>query len=229
MALKARITKADFDALPEHFRGEYKRAREGDGYVLDIDGETEEFLGMRRAKEQEKEESAKAKKELAELRTRLETTESEWTSRYATLEKSVETKREAYRSSIAARERESAAAELAGELFGKNAKLGVPHLKERFAVEFDENDKPTVKIVGSDGKAIERDALKKEFSTNPDFASILVATGASGAGTSPNARGRAPVGANNTTPKRISELQTPEEKAAWVRDFQARQQQNSEN
>lgn len=64
MALKAKITKEEFDALPEPHREFYKAA--GDGHVLDVEG-VDDRAELKAAIEKERRAATEAKKQTADL------------------------------------------------------------------------------------------------------------------------------------------------------------------
>lgn len=74
MALKKKITKAEYDKLSDEAKKNYKAGEYSDTFVLDIDGEDEsdDPAELRRALAREKEDRKKAQKELKQLREKAE-------------------------------------------------------------------------------------------------------------------------------------------------------------
>ncbi len=201
MALKQKIDKAAYDALPEAIKFEYKADAAG-AYVLDVEG-YEDPGELRRAKDREaqarKEEKARADKAEADLKALQEANgdTDEARARKAgdivTLEKSWQgklTAAEQAAKDALAKERarttrflvDGVAQEIAGRI-SVSPSLLLPHIKARLAADFD-GDEPTTRVLGADGKlsALTIADLEKEFVANTDFAAIIKGSDASGGG-----------------------------------------------
>ncbi|UOF80373.1 scaffold protein [Caudoviricetes sp.] len=214
MAFKARLTKAEFDALPEGFGAHYKKS--GDSYVIDVDGETDGEINLRRAKEHERDEVKRLKAELDETRNAAEASGAEWKTKYDQLVTQTAETRAKSQKTLADTLIASTAGEIASELFGKNAPIGLPHVSRRLTVEFADDGTHTLSVLGADGKPTKVEDLKKEFLTSPEFSPILQATGASGGGGSVGGGSRAST-QRVQTEKRFGELSTAERAAEIAR------------
>lgn len=192
MALKKKLTKAEFEKLSEHFKTEYKA--EGDSYVLDVDGE-EDIEALKRAHERSKEEKKEAKRLLKEAQDKLdaleegdhknkgnvEALENSYKKKISDNETAYKTEKDKLTKALVKTVVGGQAQKLATELAGKNSKLLIPFLESRFQADLD-GDEPKLKILDRDGKpsAFTLDDLKKEFVDNADFSAIIVGSKATG-------------------------------------------------
>lgn len=207
MALKRKITKEAFDALPPHFQLEYKANDAKTEYTLDVEGDAggsgEDVGELRRAHEREKAARREAEERARTLQAQLDdesTTSARKKGDIATLEKSWQAKVD---EAVAAGNKklqtrddfirkhlgENVALSLASKISTK-PNLILPHIKQRITVDFD-GDEPKTRILDKDGKpsALTVDDLSKEFVANPDFADIIVGSQASGSGASGSSSG----------------------------------------
>lgn len=223
MAMKKKITKAEFEKLAKHFQEEYKA--EGDGYVLDVDGE-EDLAPLKNANTRLKEEKAEAKRLLKEAQEKLEALEegdNKTKGNIEALEKSWKGKLDTQATESKAKIDKLAAAltntviggqaqKLASELSPKSFKLLIPFIEKRLQADL-EGDEPKMRILDAAGKpsALTMDDLKKEFIDNADFSAIIVgskATGGAGAdktktgGAAPDNK---PVNLATVSPKQLAE------------------------
>jgi hypothetical protein len=190
--MKWKITKDEYEALPEHFKDEYKLS--GDSATLTVDGldtkAAEKFEAERtRRRDAEKARDkavgeletfkdgddrpalvAKYEKDLAKEKKRAEDAEGKFTNhmRSTTLN--------------------SAAQDLAQKLSPTNAKILMPHILSRLDVDMTDPSAPKA-IVLKDGKPSEAtlDDLRKEMVADKDFAGIVVASQATGGAASKQA------------------------------------------
>lgn len=191
MALKLKLTKAEFDKLPADVKAEY--LPDGDAYKLDVDG-IEDTGALQRAKQRETEARKSAEKKLEELETQMEELRSAagkkgediaklekgWKDKLAEVETNSKTEREKLQGHIRSQLVDNVASTLANKL-SKSPVLLLPHIKARLMADFD-GDKPVTKVLGADGKpsALTLEQLEAEFVANKDFASIIVGSRASG-------------------------------------------------
>ena len=222
MALKRKISKAEYEKLLEALKTEYKE--DGDNFVLDL-GDDEDFGKLKRAKDREVEAKNEAEKKLKELQAELDKLSGDDARKrgdIATLEKSWQAKQDAMKAEYEAKLEkfqgfskkslvDTKAMALASELFGKNAAIALPHIKARLAADF-EGDEPATRILDANGKisAFTLDDLKKEFASNKDFATILIASKASGGATSKtilpgSADQTKPIDLASVSPKQLAE------------------------
>lgn len=201
MALKAKITKDQFEALSDALKAEYK---EQDGaYVLDVEG-IEDAGALRRAHDRTKQELAEAKQrseELAQKLAELDHNDARKRGDIETLEKSWKTKLDAEVSAREARIKkleesarnaaiEATANQLASALTD-HTKLLMPHIRSRIDAEVNENGQAVIRFLDAEGKptAMTADDLQKEFASNKDFHGIIRVSKASGGGAGAGASG----------------------------------------
>jgi len=196
MALKARITKEEHEALSDALKSEYKA--QGDAFVLDVD-DSDFAAEMRRARDREKQRADEAQRladERAERLRELEGNDARKRGDIDAIEKSWKEKldketRERDEANTKLRERlerqmiDSAVNSVASEIFikpSRDARL----IRDRIYVDHN-GDEPVLRIRDKDGKpsALTLADLKKETLDNDEYADILVgskATGSGGAG-----------------------------------------------
>lgn len=190
MALKKKLSKADYEKLAEHLKPEYVE-KNGD-YHLDLDDE--ESGALLRAKDREKELRKEAEAKAKELEARLaeiegtdarkrgdiETLEKSWKSKLAETEKALLEKLGKKDNYLKSTLVDNVAQQLAAKISTSPA-LIIPHIKARLAADLD-GEVPSTKVLDKDGKlsALSLDDLQNEFVTNPDFGAIIIGSKASG-------------------------------------------------
>lgn len=215
MALSRKITKATFDSLKPDIQAEYKVKDDG-AYYLDTDDATalENALSTQKAEAQKlKDDLAAVQKTLGEIQTAKDAAEAEKNRKgkdYDALEKSYQDREAKLKAdheaaigklngtleTMLVRDK---ASELAREIFGDNADIGLPHVLSRLKAELT-GDKPTTRVLDAKGEvsAASLDDFKKEMLDNPKFASIVVQSRGTGSdakgspGTAGNAGTKAP-------------------------------------
>jgi len=195
MALKKKITKAEFEKLAEHFKVEYKE--DGENYILDLDGE-EDTGALKRALDREKQEAKEAKQALKDAQKKLDeldNTDARKRGDIEMLEKSWKAKLEARETELSGKIEKLQGATKKSLLVGTADKIAseistVPALmakviRERLHVDFD-GEEATLKVLDANGQisALTIEELKKEFLTNKDYASIITGSKATGGGAS---------------------------------------------
>lgn len=188
MALKKKLTKAEYEKLADALKSEY--AEKDGGYVLDLEDDDALF----RAKEHEKEARKAAEAENRELKAKLaemgdvdakkrgdiETLEKSWQKKLGDRETELTSqiaKRDAYlRNTLV----DAKANELAAKI-STSPKLLVPHIKARLVADLD-GDTPSTKVLDAAGQisALNLEDLEKEFIANPEFGAIIIGSKASG-------------------------------------------------
>lgn len=212
--LKLKLTKAEFDALPEGLKVAY--LADGENYKLAVDG-YEDPGELRRARDREKEAARIAKEERDAYKAKLEglelepartakdikTLEAAWKAKYDADVAAERSKTEAATKKYSDHLVQSEARKFASEIAAKpeNVDLILPHVLGRF--EFSED---TVRIKDKTGRlsAMNTDELKKEFVENPMFGSVVAASKASGAGGAGNSNPSSG-GAGKTAGKKFSD------------------------
>lgn len=190
MALKKKLSKADYEKLADHLKPEYVE-KNGD-YHLDLDDE--ESGALLRAKDREKELRKEAEAKAKELEARLaeiegtdarkrgdiETLEKSWKSKLAETEKALLEKLGKKDNYLKSTLVDNVAQQLASKISTSPA-LIIPHIKARLAADLD-GEVPSTKVLDKDGKlsALSLDDLQNEFVTNPDFGAIIIGSKASG-------------------------------------------------
>lgn len=200
MALKKKITKAEYEKLNEVFKAEY--IEDGDGFRLDVDGE-EDTGALKRAKDREAQLRKDAEAKLKEAQEQLDALGNDDARKKGdieTLEKSWKAKLEAEQSAHAATKDkfqgvnkknlvDAKATEIATKI-SKVPTLLARVIKDRLTVDF-EGDEPTTRVLDAAGKpsALTLEDLQKELVANPDYADIIIASKASGGAGKPTAKG----------------------------------------
>jgi hypothetical protein len=199
MAVKRTITKEEHAKLVPILQAEYKA--EGENMVLDI-SDYEDPSKVLQAKNHERDQRKLAETKVRELTTQLEQLteerdgmlkgsipkadaeklENSWKSKLEKREKELTGEIEAANSSLQTLLVDNVAQAIATEISTAPAVI-MPHIKSRLKTE-KVDGKFITKVVDKDGKpsALTVDELKKEFSVNPDFKSIITASKASGGG-----------------------------------------------
>jgi hypothetical protein len=224
MALALKIGTAAYEKLPADVKKEY--TKNGEEYVLDVEG-YEDPVALRNARDHEKTAAADAKREaaaakaaqaaaerkLADLGDVDKTKEAavaaarlEVETRMGTdLTKATETL-EKLRSTTIETARTSAAMAIANKISTSPSLLG-PRVMDRIEVVLGDDFKPTVQFKDKTGKvaALSAEDIEKEFSTNPEFAPIIKASGGSGGGGAPRQPGGGGAPRPGTTPPLTSD------------------------
>jgi hypothetical protein len=193
MALKKKLTKAEYDKLSDSLKGEY--VADGDAFQLDVEGE-EDTGALKRAKDREAQLRRDAEKKAKDLQEQLDAVtdgDARKKGDIETLEKSWQKKegetKAAYDARIAKLEGhiktslvDTVASQIAHKISNAPALL-LPHIKSRLIADL-EGDAPTTKVLDKDGKpaSITIEDLTKEFVANKDFSSIMIGSKASGGG-----------------------------------------------
>jgi hypothetical protein len=200
MALKKKITKAEYEKLNEVFKAEY--IEDGDGFRLDVDGE-EDTGALKRAKDREAQLRKDAEKALKEAQDQLDALGSDDARKKGdieTLEKSWKAKLEAEQTAHTATKTkfqgvfkknlvDAKATEIATKI-SKVPSLLARVIKDRLTVDFD-GDEPVTKVLDANGQpsALTLEDLQKELVANADYADIIIASKASGGAGKPTAKG----------------------------------------
>lgn len=208
MALKKKITKAEFEKLNEAFKTEYKA--DGDNYILDVDGE-EDTGALKRAKDRETQLRKDAETRERELQERLESIEGDDARKkgdIATLEKSwqgkLDKQKEEYEGRIGKLSGyttkslvDNVALSIASKI-SKAPAIMLPHIRARLQADF-EGDEPKTRILDKDGKpsALTVEELSAEFVANKDFADIIIGSKASGGAGNPSSGQQRSSASNN--------------------------------
>lgn len=188
MALKKKISKADYEKLADHLKTEYVE-RNGD-YILDL----EDDGALERAKEHEKElrKAAEAKSKeleakLAELsdagarsRGDVEALDKSWSEKLAAREKEFGEKLAKRDAHLKGTLVDAVAQQIAAKI-STSPTLLMPHIKSRLVADLD-GDVPMTKVLDKNGQlsALTIEDLSNEFVTNPDFGAIIIGSKASG-------------------------------------------------
>ena len=190
------------DGLDDSMRALYT---EQDGkFVLGVEGipQGEDVSGLKNKVTEllnEKKESERLRKE-AEDKARqereealrksgnVEELEKSWSEKYTRRETELSQQLETERTTLSAQIRDLTVGRMATDLAAElavqgSAKALLPHLERRLGVET-RDGKPTVVVLGQDGKlsAATVDELKKEFASDPAFAPLIAGSKASGGG-----------------------------------------------
>ena len=197
MALKKKLTKAEYEKLSEHIKAEY--IEDGDGFRLDIDGD-EDTGALKRAKDREAQLRRDAEAKLREAQEELDRINGDDARKkgdIATLEKSWQKKLEDQKSEYEGKVSkltahttktlvDNVATQVATKISNAPALL-LPHIKSRLQADF-EGDSPVTRVLDKDGKpsAMTVEELAAEFVANKDFSAIITASKASGGAGKPS-------------------------------------------
>lgn len=193
MALKKKLTKAEFDKLSDALKIEY--VEDGDGYRLDLDGD-EDTGALKRAKDREAQLRRDAEKRAKELEEQLaavtdgdarkkgdiETLEKSWAKKLGETEAQYKERIAKLEGHIKSSLVDNVASQIAHKISSAPTLL-LPHIKARLAADL-EGDAPTTLVLDKNGKvsALSVEDLTKEFVANKDFSSIIIGSKASGGG-----------------------------------------------
>lgn len=228
MAKKSKLTKAEYDALSDEGK-EFYRA-DGEAYVLDTDDARE----LRAAKEREKLRADRAETRTNELSDQLEALQqrldeaerkrtekdndipalnASWQQKLDAAAKkatdTIENLKRQFRQLLVHSQAEAIAAEISD-----SPRLILPHIEQQLDVDFT-GDMPRAVVldpVTRKPSAMTVEEMKKSFVDNPDFASIIRGSSASGGGAegtgSPSSKSR-----GGGASKKLSEMSENERKA----------------
>ena len=193
--MKFLITKAEYDALDPAMQALYK-AR-GDGFQMQIEGlpEQEDLSGLKaqvasllNEKKNAKEAQTAAEKaaqdaadEIARKNGDVAALDASYKTKIDELTAGHTSQLAGYQKTISDLTIGATANEIAAKVFGKNASIMLPHVLNRLSLE-EADGKPTVRVL-KDGQpsAATVEDLQKEFTNNPDYASVVVGSKAGGA------------------------------------------------
>ena len=197
MALKKKLTKAEYEKLSEHIKAEY--IEDGDGFRLDVDGD-EDTGALKRAKDREAQLRRDAEAKLREAQEELDRINGDDARKkgdITTLEKSWQKKLEDQKSEYEGKVSkltahttktlvDNVATQIATKISNAPALL-LPHIKSRLQADF-EGDSPVTRVLDKDGKpsAMTVEELAAEFVANKDFSAIITASKASGGAGKPS-------------------------------------------
>ena len=197
MALKKKLTKAEYEKLSEHIKAEY--IEDGDGFRLDIDGD-EDTGALKRAKDREAQLRRDAEAKLREAQEELDRINGDDARKkgdIATLEKSWQKKLDDTKAEYEGKVSkltthttktlvDNVATQIATKISNAPALL-LPHVKSRLQADF-EGDSPVTRVLDKDGKpsAMTVEELAAEFVANKDFSAIITASKASGGAGKPS-------------------------------------------
>lgn len=236
MALKKKLTKAEYEKLSDALKSEY--ISDGDDYKLDLDGD-EDTGALKRAKDREtqlRRDAEKKAKELEEQLAAISDTDARKKGDIETLEKSWQKKegetKAAYDARIAKLEGhiktslvDTVASQIAHKISSAPA-LILPHIKARLAADL-EGDTPSTKVLDKDGKpsAFTVEDLTKEFLANKDFSAIMIGSKASGGGAPKQGLGKlgSATTQNSEQPTSLASM-SPRDLAATIKANKERQE-----
>jgi len=197
MTIKTKVTKEEFDALPDALKEHYKELN--GSYVLDSDDAEELRTAAAKAREErdaakarldeltaEKEAAEKAKREAEEANARkkgdIEAIENSWKAKVEEAKTAGETRATRLETMLRELLVDNKAIALANEV-STAPDLILPHIKARLMAELD-GDKPVTRVLDAEGKptALTVEELSAELVANPKFAAIIKGSDANGGG-----------------------------------------------
>lgn len=229
MALKAKLTKDQFEKLPDAIKSEY--IADGDGYKLDVEG-AEDTGALKRAKDREKQLREEAEEKLRVANEELEkisgddarkkgdiqTLEKSWQKKIDDANAANQAKIDKLTSHTTKSLVDNVAMQIASKISSAPALL-VPHIRARLQANFD-GDEPTTRVLDAAGKpsAMTVEELSQEFVGNKDFSAIIIASKASGGAGKPSQNGGgAPKNpGNGDTPPNLAKM-NPADLAAHIK------------
>lgn len=247
MALKRKITKADFDKLADVLKGEYKVSpSDANAYILETDGDEDAAAAALRARDAEKDRANKLQKDLDAIKSAEQTAKDEaarakgdvtaleasWKAKLDEANANSRVAIEKLNTQIQGLTIDTEARALAGRI-SSAPELLLPHIRPRLSLDMS-GDTPIVRVVDKFGKpsAASVGDLEKELASDKAFAPIILASKGSGGGAprNPNPAGGRPNHPPTNpdgTPKPLSRM-TPSELAAHTREKIAERQAASE-
>ena len=186
-----KITKAEYDALPEMMKGLYKA--DGEGYVAtfktaeeheeEVSGlksQNATLIGEKKDAKKKAEEAEAERQRIADEKSAnagdVEALRTSYEKKLSDQKVGFETQIQQLTGTVTSLTVGSAAKDLSAQLFGKNATIAGHLVSSRLTME-DVNGVPTVRVLGADGKpsAESLEDLAKEIRGNAEYASVLVA------------------------------------------------------
>ncbi|MFZ1074812.1 MAG: hypothetical protein WAN50_00330 [Minisyncoccia bacterium] len=215
MALKKKITKAEYDALSKAHQELY--SGDGDEYVLDVE-DMEDNGALKRALDRERAEKKAAKDKLKAAEDAAQAAEEErqrkegdiakieesWKKKLDKATNDGNTRVAQLESHLRSILVDAKAMELAAKISTSPALL-VPHIKARLQADLS-GDKPVTRVLDADGNVSDMtiEGLEKFFTNNKEFAPIIIGSKASGAGSGGHRSG------GSTSGKKASEYSETE-------------------
>lgn len=183
MAVKFKITKAQYDALSDELKKEYVAGDTDGEFVLDVNGlpEPEDTGPLKRGLESEKGKSKELKRQLDEAKAKIadmpdvDALKAEHAKSTAKLTTFVDKTL-----------KDSVALGLASKISTAPSLLA-PKIAERISVDMT-GDEPKTVFLGKDGKpdaTLTIEKIREEVVANPEYKSIIIASKASGGGAPP--------------------------------------------
>lgn len=194
MVMKLRV--ASLDEVDQAYHGEYKP--DGDGFVLEIEGETPGVEAMRRARDNEKESHKTTRARLKELETEMDTMRTQLADKTGSSESIHKSWEKKFADKCA--EYDGIISGLNGSLskvtVGSAAKalsqifivptFAEPNIRARLTTEIVDGE-AVVRVLDKSGKpsAMSLEDLEKEFRADKELAPALKGSGGSGGGNPP--------------------------------------------
>jgi hypothetical protein len=179
MAMKYKINKATYDALPDEMKNEYVAGENDGDFVLDVTGlpAGEDVGPVKRALESERNKSKDLKAQLDGAKATIADFPN-----VDDLKAQHEKEVGKFKSFTEKTLVDGKAFELASKI-STMPKLLAKEIRDRIIVDLT-GDEPIAKIKGADGKVSDMtfDKLGEEFVANKDFAGIMIGSKASGGG-----------------------------------------------
>jgi hypothetical protein len=220
--MKRKITKAEYDALPDAVKAFY--SADGDNFKLPLTDDDDPDA-LRRARDREKTEGSAAKKRVADLEAELDllktdparkagdikTLEESWKNKLTASEALRDTRIKTLIGNIEKMLVEGETTKIASAITKpENAFILTPHIQGRISIEWN-GDEPTIRVKDKAGKpsAMSTDDLQKEFASDSRFATLILGSKGSGAGGSEKKAG-SNGGAGGTVDKTFADMTEPE-------------------
>lgn len=194
--MKRKISKEEFEKLSDALKENYKE--KNGTYLLTIEDDDDAIIELRQARDHEKEDHRNTKLKLKDLETKLdeltngkhkldgniEALEKSWKQKFEDMKKELSEENGKLKGMLSGSVKETALMTLSNKIVKPEfQRFFKKDVETRFDVELD-SGVPTLRILGKDGKpsALTLEDFEKEIVANKEYASILIASRASGAG-----------------------------------------------
>jgi hypothetical protein len=220
--MKRKITKAEYDALPDAAKAFYSADGENFKLMLSDDDDPD---ALRRARDREKGDAKTLREKLTALEAELDalrtdparkagdikTLEESWKNKLTASEATRDARINKLIGNIEKMLVEGETTKIASAITKpENAFILTPHIQGRISIEWN-GDEPTIRVKDKAGKpsALSTEDLQKEFASDSRFATLILGSKGSGAGGSDKKTG-SNGGAGGTGEKTFADMTEPE-------------------
>lgn len=166
--LRFKLTAAEYNALDDRIKAEYKVA--GDAYVLDTIGDHPQVSALQTQVSEQATARARAENEVISIRAQNETIKTDTEKAVADKVEKLEKENTAYKTTLVDAATTSAVNGIASQF--KTPELFAPSISSRVRTEI-VDDKVVTKYYDKDGKETTQEKLSEEYCKNPAYSSML--------------------------------------------------------